>query len=173
MTDSKTSEKWQETLELSLKQYFDPPFFMPHRGFIQLIRALEKEFGKETIHQTLQTTAERLFVAQTHEDITQNPVKDFRDFITRFCSPSGPFWGNALTGKVVESTDTTHVFHITECLWAKTYRDIGATDIGYLWNCAHDFPIAETAHPQIKLKRTKTLMQGDDCCDFRWSWEDE
>ena len=38
--------------------------------------------------------------------------------------------------------------------------------------CCSDYAYCRGFNPKIKLTRTKTLMQGDDCCDFRWELED-
>jgi hypothetical protein len=56
---------------------------------------------------------------------------------------------------------------------ADTYRDWGAPDIGYLVCCGFDFAVVAAQHPNLRLERTKTLMQGDDCCDFKFIWEDK
>ena len=49
-------------------------------------------------------------------------------------------------------------------MWADIFRSLGAEDIG-LWICEGDGPAAAAFNPAIRLKRTKTLMEGDDCCD--------
>jgi hypothetical protein len=35
-----------------------------------------------------------------------------------------------------------------------------------------DYGIAEGISPNVTLKRTKTLMQGDGLCDFAWRLEE-
>ena len=75
--------------------------------------------------------------------------------------------------EVVERSPNRSVSNIRKCIWAETFRSLGAADIGYLWECKQDYVLASTIHPRFKMKRTKTLMQGDDCCDFTWYWEEE
>jgi len=41
---------------------------------------------------------------------------------------------------------------------------LGAEDIG-VWICEADGPIAAAFNPRIRFQRTKTLMEGNDCCD--------
>jgi hypothetical protein len=60
---------------------------------------------------------------------------------------------------------------ITECLWAKTFRAANAADIGYATICYSDFAGAVAFNPKMRLVRTKTLMQGHDCCNHRWVLE--
>jgi hypothetical protein len=55
---------------------------------------------------------------------------------------------------------------------AKTFKELNATDIGYVLNCRPDFAMAKAQHPKLRLKRTQTLMQGDDCCNHTWYWKE-
>jgi len=56
-----------------------------------------------------------------------------------------------------------------ECLWAKTFREADAGDIGYAGCCYGDYGMTKSFNPKLKLERNKTLMQGHDCCHFKWS----
>lgn len=50
----------------------------------------------------------------------------------------------------------------------KTFSDADASDIEYASLCYSDYDTAEGFNPKIRLIRPKTLMQGHDCCHFRW-----
>jgi hypothetical protein len=78
---------------------------------------------------------------------------------------------NMMTWEVVEQSDKVHEIKVTECLWMETFKRFGATDIGYATVCHSDFCTCKAEHPGITLHRTRTLMQGDDCCDHRWVFE--
>jgi hypothetical protein len=47
-----------------------------------------------------------------------------------------------------------------------------AVDIGYAVICHPDFASAEGYSTKLRLVRTKTLMQGHDCCNHRWLWKE-
>ena len=64
------------------------------------------------------------------------------------------------------------IFDVRECLWAKTFEDMEDKELGYVICCKGDFAMAPAVSPKLSLKRTKTLMQGDECCDHEWCWED-
>jgi hypothetical protein len=78
------------------------------------------------------------------------------------------FWKHALTFDVIEDTKTAFEVKVIECIWAKTFHDFKAPDIGYAMVCYADFAMAPAYNPKMKLNRTKTLMQGHDCCNHRY-----
>jgi hypothetical protein len=57
---------------------------------------------------------------------------------------------------------------VTECLWAKTFREADAADIGYRCICRADYVTAKAFNPKLELVRDKTLMQGHACCNHRY-----
>jgi hypothetical protein len=57
---------------------------------------------------------------------------------------------------------------MTECLWAKTFLDANAADIGFACVCFPDYAVAQAFNPKMKMIRDKTLMQGHDCCNHRY-----
>ena len=73
---------------------------------------------------------------------------------------------------IIARTDRVCEIRITECLWAKTFREAGAEDIGHAVCCAGDWAMCQAFNPKMRLTRTKTLMQGDDYCNYRWVLDD-
>ena len=82
-----------------------------------------------------------------------------------------PLYRHALSFEILEDKPTVFEARVTECLWAKTFRDADAADIGYVSMCYPDLASAPIYNPKIKLTLTKTLMQGNDCCNHRWVLE--
>jgi hypothetical protein len=66
---------------------------------------------------------------------------------------------------VDELTPTTLRMRVTRCVFAEAMREQDAAELGYAYYCHSDFGFAETYDPEIGFERTKTLMQGNDCCD--------
>ena len=65
----------------------------------------------------------------------------------------------------VLETDEGTQFHVTKCPLAEMARKVQATDWGYICYCADDPHIVAGFNPAIGFRRTKTLMEGHDCCD--------
>jgi predicted hydrocarbon binding protein len=79
-----------------------------------------------------------------------------------------PLYEGALTIEMVEDSTNAMEVKITECLWARTFREAGGADIGHARICHPDYTFAEGFNSQVRMIRTKTLMQGHDCCNHRW-----
>jgi hypothetical protein len=104
-------------------------------------------------------------------DAQKLPQNDFAAFKAQIKKLQDRFWQHVVTYEIVEDTEKAIEAKGTECLWAKTFREANASDIGYAAICYPDYASAQAFNPKLKLIRTKTLMQGDDCCNHRWVWE--
>lgn len=172
MTCSKSPEKWKEKMDITYEEYFTPSPSMPHPGIVALVREMEQAMGREKAHGILERTARKQTVEGIKTAVEKEPIHSFSDFIEARKN-RGPISTHGTTDEIVEETEDRLVFNMTECLWARAWREMGAADIGFLWNCKPDFALVQAMHPRLKLKRSKTLMQGDECCDFTYYWEEE
>lgn len=75
--------------------------------------------------------------------------------------------GDALRVEVLTLSETKYHYHIVRCRYAELYTELGMGELGYLLSCGRDFDMIRGFNPRMKLTRTKTIMQGDDHCDFR------
>lgn len=64
----------------------------------------------------------------------------------------------------LEDSDDRQAYKFTRCMWADIFRSLGAQEIG-VWICEADGPVAAAFNPGIRFQRTKTLMEGGECCD--------
>ncbi len=61
--------------------------------------------------------------------------------------------------------DGSYQMKVTKCPMAEIAKRNGIEKWGYKFSCMNDEPICEGYNPQIKMKRTKTMMEGDEYCD--------
>jgi hypothetical protein len=59
-------------------------------------------------------------------------------------------------------------FCVTRCPHAELAAELGAADWLSALVCAGDPHVAAAFDPPIRFRRTKTLMQGGDCCDHAY-----
>ncbi len=77
----------------------------------------------------------------------------------------------ALKEELVELTDKVFRWNVTHCAYAEMYRKLGLADLGYELSCARDYAMVSGFNPKMILHRTKTIMGGDDICDFEVTLE--
>ena len=58
--------------------------------------------------------------------------------------------------------------NVTECRYAKFYKEIGAPELEFLVTCSADLSMTEGFGTGVQLTRTQTIMQGASHCDFRY-----
>jgi hypothetical protein len=76
--------------------------------------------------------------------------------------------GGALEMETLEQSDTRLWFNVTRCRYAETYRELGMGGFGTILSCNRDFAFIKGFNPNIRLTRTKTIMEGANICDFRY-----
>jgi len=72
----------------------------------------------------------------------------------------------ALKAELVKGTDNEVVTRVTECEFARYYRE-NHPQVGYLLHCSKDNAAYHLSNKRIRLQRETTLMEGGTECDFR------
>lgn len=166
----KAVEKKHKFLEDS-GMSFQEVFKFAYRDHIEVMQFLAKEIGQDKFMKMLKRDGDEWAKREAQEELKTLPANDFATFRAERRKKPDRFWAHVITSAIIEDTDRAIEQKVTECLWAKTYREAEAADLGYILWCYPDFALARAFNPKLKLIRTKTLMQGDDCCNHRWVWE--
>jgi len=159
--------KYQAPCEMSYEELFQ---FAYSYDFIPAMKAMGAEMGREKLVETLSRAYSAAAVERVRGQLKSKPNNDLATWTADLRNPP-PIYTHALTYKVVEDTPTVVEARITECLWAKTFREADAGDVGYACLCHGEFAALKAYNPKIKLTFTKTLMQGHDCCNPRYVME--
>jgi len=157
--------KFLERSNMTFREVFDFAF----KKLIPVLRGLAKELGEDRFLLALKKVASECALKAGQETARQLPCNDLAAFADSGGEPSR-FAEHVLTREIIEDTPQAFELRVTECLWAKTFREMGAADLGYFLLCHTDFADCRGFNPRITLTRSKTLMQGDDCCDHRFVW---
>ena len=80
---SSGNEKWGYKVEMTMKDYFNPPLDLPHKGVILLVRELEKILGKEKAHKLVAEVWTKEKVKNVKESVKKNPYASFQDWVQR------------------------------------------------------------------------------------------
>jgi len=82
-------------------------------------------------------------------------------------------WGDEVDMQIsfIEKTKTSLFFDVKKCPYHELYIELGIERYGNALSCCRDEPFAGGLNEELTLRRSKTLMEGDDCCDFRYTLE--
>ena len=136
------------------------------RGVIPMMKVLVDEVGLDTIQAAASESVRRVAPAR----FAALPARDMAAWIAVLKTPD-PLVDHVLTTEIVDESDTAVEVRITECLWAKTFREADAADLGYACICHPDFAMAKAFNPNMRMIRDKTLMEGHSHCNHRWVME--
>ena len=159
------AHNWTEKSEMSWEGVFR---FAYQQQFIPYMKAIAAQLGEDKLTAMLRQAADEM----VRKGIGARPVPD-RSMAAWSASLKtlSPVHEHALVYELLEDTPRVFAVRISKCLWAKVFRDSGAANLGYATICYPDFAVASAFNPKMKLVRTKTLMQGDDCCNHRYVME--
>lgn len=162
--------KFKEKMEVTYEQYFQTRF----KGMVEMAKEMERELGREKMLEIVGRASDRSAIESFKKQLKgRNPIESFDDFaLLSEALAVSLLYSQATTMSMERKTENSIAFNVTECLWAKTFKDMNEEELGYFICCRPDFAMAEACHQKLRLQRTKTLMQGDDCCNHIWSWED-
>ena len=139
---------------------------MSNRGFIGLIKTLKEELGTPAAIRLLNTNSDKIGRELGETQAEMLPDTSFQTFVAQFRPPA---FSEELTHQVVVDTEDVFELRVTECIWASVFREEGvAGKIGHAAVCNMDYAWPTAFNPTIRMERTKTLMQGHDCCNHRY-----
>lgn len=145
-----------------------------YSNLVLLVREMERTIGKDRTREIVKNTFyDDMYSSVTQELNELGPVNCFADFVRIEKEENESIeFRNIVTIRYVSDTDTELGLHVSECLNAEVFKELGAEDIGYLVVCNPDHAYAKACNPCVKLRRSKTLMQGDEYCDHTWYWDE-
>jgi len=168
--------KFLEDSGLTMREAFRFAF---QWSYIPMMQELARRIGRDKLVEMLKEATGIYWSRYTKSFTERLQKKDLDAFLTMdTLEPTidnaehrKRFGSLAYTAQRIEHTSKAYELKVTECLWAQTFREANAGDIGFAGICYGDEAMAAAFDPRLKLTRTKTLMKGDDCCHFRWVWE--
>lgn len=135
---------------------------------VPLVKALQAELGEERANALVRKAlgdlyrryGEKWWRTQGGRSLGEKVTSAFEMFAA----------GDALEYTVVKNTPGAFELDVTECRYAKFYKEIDAPELGFLLTCSGDtdFFHTEGFGANVRLTVTQTIMQGASHCDFRY-----
>lgn len=129
-----------------------------------LIKGYEENIGQEKARKIAQAVIDRdaaLSGRTLAKDYSGNTLAVMLDIVQNYWAKDG-----TMIIENINLDETTLSFDVTRCGYADMYKRLGLQEYGYLMSCSRDYTFMDGFNPDIKLERTKTIMQGDAICDF-------
>jgi len=140
---------------------------------VQLARELEQVLDGGKAFEVIAKAQEKIAYNWVKQITEKHRINSFDDFVVVMKKIiNSPMRQHTTTLTIQEETPKKLTLCTTECLRAKIFKEMNATDLGYLMFCHQDSKTAKDFHPKIRFEQTKNLMQGDDCCDHTYYWEE-
>lgn len=165
--ETPVQHKFLEGSPMTFEQVFD----FAYGNLVPLMHNLAVEFGPDHFAEALKRAVYESAFKSGQDTARQLECNDFAAY-TALMRERSEFARHVLTLEIVEDTPRVMELRIAECPWAKTFREMGAADLGYLLICHRDYADCQGFNPRIALERSKTLMQGDEYCNHRFVWEE-
>ena len=131
-----------------------------------LISGFTNEIGKDHTHEIAQKVinedAARSGKALA-EKVSGNSLEDLLRVIQEVWTKDG-----AMEITNISLDERRLSFDVTHCGYADVYKKFGIQELGTLMSCSRDFAFMDGFNPEIELKRTKTIMENDSICNFRY-----
>ena len=134
-------------------------------AIVPVIKSVSQRIGKDEALAILKEVNQQEAFQRGQNMIKTEEQNEIEELVNEVAS-----WGEGGIWEmdVLEQTSTTYFFNVFRCPYYEKYRELGLDEFGVEFSCCRDEPFARGFNPQLKLERSKTLMEGDDCCDFRY-----
>jgi hypothetical protein len=128
---------------------------------VKFLNTLKIEFGSRVVDEVdslvkKDTIAQWQDIANSKGD---NGIKNLVDILwEQMCKSAGFKF-------TVEKLEKGTQIKVSYCPLVDAAKELKATEWGYHFYCLSDYSIVEGFNSDIGFERTKTLMEGCDCCD--------
>lgn len=163
-----TQHRFQKNSNMSFEQVMNFAF---NSYYLPVMRGIREKLGSKELIKLIKEVTDANYYRSGMSLAKRTEKNDVYGFIENFWKPTikSNLWGNAVNVEIIKQERGSGIVKNTECLPAKIFRDAKEIDIGYATCCYGDFGLMRGFNPNVKMKREKNIMEGDDCCYFEYS----
>ena len=159
-----SDNKMLEAELIELRKQIDKKYMVQ---IIDILDRMEKRFGPG-VYQIVEEMVAESTIARWSEIAEREESRTVADLIRLLWEP---LKARGFEFSMEEKEDGIQVY-CTKCALHDLAREIDGTDWMFYLKCASDPYIVQGFNPRILFRRTKTLMEGHDCCDHFYGYED-
>jgi predicted ArsR family transcriptional regulator len=135
------------------------------RVLIPFLQTLREKLGEDAMREVLDATIGKLAA-----DDGAAWARTYGRTTASLRTVAQELWagGAAMDVQVISESEDHLDFNVTRCQYAEFYKEFGLSDIGYRVHCNRDHVAVESFNGELELSRSRTIMEGAGCCDFRY-----
>lgn len=146
---------------------YDVPVILRREIEALMIKPFLDEFEKELGHEKVYAIVEKVVGeiakkqgAEYAKELGGNDMAAFRKQSEGWTSNDALAWEETMLD------ENTVCQNVLRCAYVDMYKRIGMAELGYTLSCMRDEYFYEGFNEKMVMTRSKTLMNGGDCCDF-------
>ena len=147
---------------------YEEIFKFAYDTLIPVMNSLSDQIGKDKYIEMLQRATSLAAVHAVEQTYHDQPKRDIATYLADMKKPDS-LLQHVLTFEFVKDTQKEVDVRITDCLWARTFRQANAAELGYSLMCHPDVAAVKAYNPNITMTRLSNLMRGDKECHFIWA----
>lgn len=150
-----------------METIYDVPVLLRREIEALMIKPFLDEFEKELGHEKVYAIVEKVVGeiakkqgAEYAKELGGNDLAALRKQSEGWTANDALAWDESMPD------ENTLCQNITHCAYVDMYKRIGMAELGYTLSCMRDEYFYEGFNEEMVMTRSKTRMNGDDCCDF-------
>jgi hypothetical protein len=135
-----------------------------------ILKTLRTELGKEKAD-LLISKALRPHIRSVYQKIGDRKEGTPFEKWEQVWSEIRPRIGDNVEREYIKNDENGRDYNVKRCRFAEFFKDLGEPELGMILMCDFDYYIAEVGKPVVELKRTQTIMEGEEQCDFYYRFK--
>ena len=137
---------------------------------VPVLNCLRDELGQERAN-VLVYGALREWSRKVFEDISSKIEGSGLDKWSQMSEELLPLIVDDLVEEPIREDSRVLEFNITGCKFAQFFKEIGEPELGAILTCEVDHHMAAISQQEVNLTIEKTIMKGEEYCDFRYKFK--
>lgn len=160
--------------EIKMKTIYDVPVLLRREIEALMVKPFLDAFEKELGHEKTYEIVEKVIAEIAFEQGKDYAVVLGGNGIDALMGQAESWSSNdALDMQMYVENETDCYSPVKRCAYVDMYERIGMKELGKVLSCLRDEFFYQGFNPEMEMCRSKTLMDGGDCCDFCFKFPKE
>ena len=153
--------------EIKMETIYDVPVLLRREIEALMVKPFLDAFEKELGHEKTYEIVEKVIAEIAFEQGKDYAVVLGGNGIDALMGQAEAWSSNdALDMQMYVENETDCYSPVKRCAYVDMYERIGMKELGKVLSCLRDEFFYQGFNPEMEMCRSKTLMDGGDCCDF-------